>query len=63
MIPVAFVFTILCALGCASGMEFKDAECGKKWKNWDWIDWLCGMAGGVIGQALQIGLILLLIKT
>lgn len=23
-IPIGFVFTILCVLGCASGMEFKD---------------------------------------
>lgn len=25
-IPIGMVFTILCVLGCASGMEFKDRQ-------------------------------------
>ena len=56
-IPIGFVFTILCVLGVASGMEFKDRQWGGKW---DWLDWLATMIGGVIGQGLQIILILLL---
>ena len=57
-IPVGAVFTILCVLGLASGMEFKD----KAYSNyWDWLDWLATMLGGLIGQLIQIGLILLII--
>ena len=29
-IPIGFVFTILCVLGCAMGMEFKDKQYGNK---------------------------------
>jgi len=50
-IPIGYAFTILCVLGVATGMEFKDKQWGGKW---DWIDWLFTMAGGMIGQALQI---------
>lgn len=50
-IPIGLVFTILCVLGVASGMEFKDKQWGGKW---DWLDWLATMLGGVIGQASQI---------
>ena len=50
-IPVGFVFTILCVLGVASGMEFKDRQWGG---SWDWLDWLATMMGGAVGQALQL---------
>lgn len=50
-IPVAFVFTILCVLGVASGMEFKDYKWGGKW---DWLDWTATMLGGLAGQACQL---------
>ena len=50
-IPIGLVFTILCVLGVASGMEFKDRQWGGKW---DWLDCLATMLGGIIGQALQI---------
>lgn len=50
-VPVGFVFTILCVLGLATGMEFKDKLCGGKY---DWIDWLSTMLGGIIGQAMQL---------
>lgn len=56
-IPVGFVFSILCVLGCASGMEFKDRQWGGRW---DWIDWLATMLGGLVGQALQVGIALLI---
>lgn len=55
-IPLGTIFSILCVLGVASGMEFKDKQWGGKW---DWLDWLATMLGGLIGQAIQIGLILL----
>ena len=58
-IPLGLVFTILCVLGCASGMEFKDRQWGGKW---DWIDWMCTMLGGIIGQAVQILIIYLIIR-
>jgi uncharacterized membrane protein len=49
--PVGLVFTILCVLGVASGLEFKDTQYGNKW---DWLDWTATMIGGLIGQLVQI---------
>jgi hypothetical protein len=58
-IPIGLVFTILCVLGVASGMEFKD----KQWGGfWDWKDWACTMLGGLVGQAVQAIIILLILK-
>lgn len=57
-VPVGFVFTILCVLGLATGMEFKDKLCGGKY---DWIDWLSTMLGGAVGQAMQLFVIYLII--
>ena len=35
-IPIGLILTILCVIGVASGMEFKD----KEYRNsWDWLDW------------------------
>lgn len=56
-VPIGFIFTILCVLGVASGMEFKDHQWGGKW---DWLDWLATMIGGAIGQAFQALLIYLI---
>lgn len=53
------LFTILFVAGLASGMEFKDKMYGGKW---DWLDWIATMIGGTIGQAIQIGLIYLVMK-
>ena len=53
-IPTGLCFTLLCVLGCASGMEFKDREHGGKW---DWADWWWTIAGGAVGQTLQIAII------
>lgn len=50
-VPLGLAFTLLCVLGCASGMEFKDRQWGGRW---DWLDWLATMLGGLVGQALQI---------
>ena len=54
-IPIGFILTILCVIGIASGLEFKDKQYGGKW---DWLDWLATILGGVVGQALQIFLII-----
>lgn len=69
-IPIAFIFTILCVLGVASGMEFKDVAYDKNnskksifdwsWSHWDWLDWTATMIGGLIGQAAQVLLIYLI---
>lgn len=50
-VPLGLAFTLLCVLGCASGMEFKDRQWGGRW---DWLDWMATMLGGLVGQALQI---------
>lgn len=57
-IPIAIVFTIICVLGVATGMEFKDKYYGNKF---DWLDWLATMLGGLIGQLLQCLIIYLTI--
>lgn len=57
-IPIGLVFTILTVLGCAFGMEFKDKQYGGKF---DWLDIAATMIGGVIGQLIQIVLILLIV--
>lgn len=49
-IPIGLIFTILCVLGVAAGMEFKDKEYTD---NWDWIDFKWTMFGGIIGQIIQ----------
>ena len=54
-IPIGFILTILCIIGIASGLEFKDIQYGGKW---DWLDWLATILGGVVGQTLQIFLII-----
>ena len=54
-IPIGLVFTILAVLGCAFGMEFKDKQYGGKF---DWLDIAATMIGGLIGQLLQIILIM-----
>lgn len=57
-IPVGFLFTILCVLGVASGLEFKDKQYGNQW---DWLDWIATMLGGLVGQLIQIIIILFLL--
>lgn len=57
-IPVALVFTILCVLGLATGLEYKDRLYGNKF---DWLDWTATMIGGIIGQLIQLVLIYIII--
>lgn len=56
-IPAAFIGTILFSAGLAFGMEFKDKQYGGKF---DWLDIAATMIGGLIGQALQLIVILFL---
>lgn len=58
-IPVAMVFTILCVLGLATGLEYKDRLYGNKF---DWLDWIATMIGGIIGQLIQLLLIYIFIS-
>lgn len=57
-IPVGFIFTILCVLGLATGMEYKDKLKGGIF---DWNDWWATMIGGMVGQLLQIAIIIIII--
>lgn len=57
-IPCAFIGTIMVVVGLAAGMEFKDRMYGNKW---DWLDFIATILGGIIGQLLQIIVILLFI--
>lgn len=57
-IPIGLVLTILAVIGCAFGMEFKDWQYGNKF---DWLDIAATVIGGLIGQAIQIAIILLII--
>ena len=56
-ITIGLVFSILCVLGVSSGMEYKDYAYKNKW---DWVDWTYTMLGGLIGQLLQLLIIMLL---
>lgn len=58
-IPCGLIGTELFVAGIATGMEFKDKLYGNKW---DWIDWLMTMAGGLIGQAIQAGIVHAIVK-
>jgi len=41
-------------IGVASALELKDLKYGNKW---DWLDWLCTVAGATIGYAVRYILI------
>ena len=58
-IPIGAVFTILAVLGAAAGMEFKDKQYGNKW---DWVDFWCTIAGGLVGNLITVLIVWLLIK-
>lgn len=57
-IPIGLILTILAVIGCAFGMEFKDYQYGNKF---DWLDILATLIGGVIGQILQVLLLILIL--
>ena len=56
-IPIGAVLTLLCVLGVATALEFKDKAWGG---TWDWKDWTCTMLGGAVGQVVQVIIILLI---
>lgn len=58
-IPCGLIGTELFVAGLTTGMEFKDKLYGNKW---DWIDWLMTMAGGLIGQSIQAGIVYAIVK-
>lgn len=67
---VSFVGTILMGIGCIGGMEFKDVHHTNgdsrpikewDWSAWDWLDVAAGLLGGVIGQDVQLLIILLIV--
>lgn len=57
-IPIGLILTILAVIGCAFGMEFKDWQYGNKF---DWLDILATLIGGIIGQILQVLLLILIL--
>lgn len=57
-IPAGALLTILFAAGLAVGMELKDCAYGGKW---DWLDIAATLIGGFIGQAIQIGVLTLIL--
>ncbi len=58
-IPCALLLTILFVAGLAAGMEFKDRAHGGEW---DWLDLLATMLGGLIGQLIQAFIVYLMWK-
>ena len=56
----ACFLSVLFAIGCAIGMEFKDWQYGGKF---DFLDIAATALGGILGQIAQIGWIILLILT
>lgn len=68
---VSFLGTLLMGIGCIGGMEFKDVHHANgdskpmrqwDWSAWDWLDCLAGLIGGILGQALQLLVILIICK-
>lgn len=57
-IPAALIGTILFAAGLAIGMEYKDKRYGNKF---DWLDLIATLIGGIIGQVIQLVIILIMI--
>jgi hypothetical protein len=57
-IPAGVLLTILFVAGLAAGMEFKDCAYGNKW---DWLDIAATLIGGVIGQVIQVVVLILIL--
>lgn len=51
------LLTILFVAGLAAGMEFKDKLNGGKF---DWLDILATMLGGLVGQLIQVLIIIII---
>lgn len=57
-IPAGVLLTILFVAGLAVDMEFKDRAYGNKW---DWLDIAATLIGGVIGQVIQVVVLILIL--
>ena len=57
-IPAGVLLTILFVAGLAAGMEFKDRGYGNEW---DWLDIAATLIGGVIGQVIQVVVLILIL--
>ena len=57
-IPAGILLTILFVVGLAAGMEFKDRGYGNEW---DWLDIAATLIGGVIGQVIQVVVLILIL--
>lgn len=57
-IPIGLIFSMICVIGVASGLEYKDYLYGNKW---DWLDWSATLIGGLVGQVLQLLFIYLIL--
>lgn len=57
-IPIGLIFSMICVVGVASGLEYKDYLYGNKW---DWLDWSATLIGGLVGQVLQLLFIYLIL--
>lgn len=57
---LASYLSVIFTAGCAVGMEFKDWQYGG---DFDWLDIAATVIGGILGQIVQIGWILLLCLT
>ena len=57
-IPAGALLTILFVAGLAAGMEFKDRAYGNEW---DWLDIVATLIGGLIGQVIQIVVLTLIL--
>lgn len=60
---LSFMGTAAMGVGAAGGMEFKDVQYANAdtwrvwewdWGPWDWLDFLAGVIGSAIGQAMQL---------
>ncbi|MCQ2298742.1 MAG: hypothetical protein MJZ81_01260 [Bacteroidales bacterium] len=70
VLAVSAVGTLLMGLGCIGGMEFKDChhsgDNAKRplrewdWSAWDWKDVWAGVIGGVLGQVLQLMVVMVI---
>lgn len=49
--------TFISSLTAAGCLEFKDRQWGGKW---DWLDFAATCLGGIVGQAIQLGVIYLI---
>ena len=56
-VVTAMLLTIVFTAGCALGMEFKDRQHGGEW---DWKDIAATMIGGLVGQAVQVIMIMMI---